>query len=225
MVGKLNGSGADGFTVTLSGDESASTTAGSDGSYTFRVPDGSYTVTPSQANWGFAPTDSSFAVAGAAVASIDFVTRTVLRTPALAAPADALTDAPLTPTFEWTRTGPAPDTWTLRIDDDSDVTDAPLATLEVNKDSTNYTLDYAALGLDYSSTYWWSITGERTTPQLGAESQSVGHMVVHDGHERVQGQAARHVVPQRRRDGLLDHACAQLVHHDRHDRPHVGGSD
>ena len=94
-IAKLNGSGADGFTVTLSGDESASTTAGSDGSYTFRVPDGSYTVTPSQANWGFAPTDSSFAVAGAAVPGIDFVTRTVLRTPALAAPADALTDAPV----------------------------------------------------------------------------------------------------------------------------------
>ena len=131
-VVRLNGDGADGTTVTLSGDESASTTVGSDGSYAFRVPDGSYTVTPSRTDWGFAPTDSSFAVAGAAVADVDFVTRTVLRTPTLVAPADAATDAPLTPTFEWTHIGPTPDTWTLRIDDDSDVTDAPLATLKVD---------------------------------------------------------------------------------------------
>ncbi len=171
-ITKLSGSGSTGYDVTLSGDESQATTTAADGSYAFTVADGSYTVTPSRANWGFSPTDSSFVVAGVALGGIDFTTRTVLRAPTLDAPADASADAALTPTFEWTKVGPNPDRWLLRIDDDADVTDAPLATIEVDKASESYALAYATLALDYASTYYWSVTAERTTPQLGDEEQA-----------------------------------------------------
>lgn len=56
--------GADNVTITLSGDESASTVINDGETYTFTVSDGSYQVTPSAAGYVFSPPGASVTVNG-----------------------------------------------------------------------------------------------------------------------------------------------------------------
>ncbi|MDP6775275.1 MAG: SUMF1/EgtB/PvdO family nonheme iron enzyme, partial [Candidatus Latescibacteria bacterium] len=65
--------GLSGVTLSLSGEESGSTTAASDGTYAFaNLLDGSYTVTPSLTGHTFAPDSLNVTVSGADVTRQDF---------------------------------------------------------------------------------------------------------------------------------------------------------
>ncbi|HET6456896.1 MAG TPA: carboxypeptidase regulatory-like domain-containing protein, partial [Armatimonadota bacterium] len=66
--------GIEGVTVTLSGDESGSTTTDANGFYTFsNIPNGSYTVTPAKADLEFTPDHQDITVVDADEVVTDMV--------------------------------------------------------------------------------------------------------------------------------------------------------
>ena len=72
ISGTISGAGANGVTMTLSGDSTATTTTDAGGNYTFSVADGSYTVTPNKLAYEFTPPNQNVTVSGAAVSNVNF---------------------------------------------------------------------------------------------------------------------------------------------------------
>jgi len=73
IAGTVSGAIAEGVTVTLSGDGSATATTDSSGDYSFsELSNGSYTVTPSKAGYSFSLYNALVTVAGADVTGVDF---------------------------------------------------------------------------------------------------------------------------------------------------------
>ncbi|MBJ6723240.1 kelch repeat-containing protein [Geomesophilobacter sediminis] len=83
ISGKISQSdtGLAGVTVALEGDQTLTATTDADGTYRFTVPAGEYRVTPSNGNSAFAPLDNSFAVSGADVKTVDFVSAPTMAGP------------------------------------------------------------------------------------------------------------------------------------------------
>jgi len=73
ISGTVSGDIQSGVTITLSGDNSGSTTTDSDGDYSFAgLVNGSYTVTPSLSDYTFSPTSEIVTVSDSAETGVDF---------------------------------------------------------------------------------------------------------------------------------------------------------
>lgn len=72
LSGTVSGDVASGVTITLTGDQSDSTTTAGDGTYSFTLPNGSYTVTPSKTDYTFTPSSTNVTVAGGNQTGKDF---------------------------------------------------------------------------------------------------------------------------------------------------------
>jgi hypothetical protein len=73
LGGIVRGAVAANVTMTLSGDQTSSTTTDATGVYSFQVPNGNYTVTPSQTGYTFRPTAVNATVADADYQVQDFI--------------------------------------------------------------------------------------------------------------------------------------------------------